>query len=131
MSLEGMVCPNCGAQLHFEGDKEYCFCSSCGTQVFKDDENTIKIKKTIINEDKAKIIEAENRIKELEFKERESIRNQKNLKFKLIIGLIVAVLYIALLAVTYINLGEFYPAMIVMFTVIVLMYYFLLRGNNK
>lgn len=40
MALESMKCPNCGAPLHFDNEnQEYCFCSSCGTQVYKEDKH--------------------------------------------------------------------------------------------
>lgn len=37
MKLEGMNCPNCGSPLNFTEDQDFCFCSHCGTQVYKDD----------------------------------------------------------------------------------------------
>jgi len=35
--MEALVCPNCGSPLHFEEAQEYCYCSHCGTQVYKED----------------------------------------------------------------------------------------------
>ena len=38
MKLESITCPKCGAPLHFDSEtQEYCFCSHCGTQVYKED----------------------------------------------------------------------------------------------
>ncbi|SFP86759.1 hypothetical protein SAMN04487928_11034 [Butyrivibrio proteoclasticus] len=93
MSLESMKCPECGAQLHFSEDQDFCFCSHCGTQVRKNSNNSIKIQKTIINRDEAKILEAENKIKEFEYRERMQKR-----KFKMIL-IIAAIIAIAIIAV--------------------------------
>jgi hypothetical protein len=38
--LETMNCPRCGAPLHFDNEEqEYCFCSHCGIQVYKEDKH--------------------------------------------------------------------------------------------
>lgn len=84
MELKGMTCPNCGSQLHFTEDQEYCFCSHCGTQVYKDNPN--KASFTYRTIDEAKIKEAEIRVKELELREREQKR-----KTRLIITAIIGI----------------------------------------
>lgn len=35
--VESLKCPECGAPLNFEKEQEYCFCSHCGHQVYKED----------------------------------------------------------------------------------------------
>lgn len=35
--LEVIKCPDCGSPLSFTEDQEYCFCSHCGSQVYKED----------------------------------------------------------------------------------------------
>ena len=37
MKLQGLNCPSCGSPLNFTEDQDFCFCSHCGTQVYKDD----------------------------------------------------------------------------------------------
>ena len=39
MKLDAMACPKCGAPLSFTEDQDFCYCSHCGMQVFKEDEN--------------------------------------------------------------------------------------------
>lgn len=39
MELKGMNCPKCGSPLNFSEDREFCYCSHCGTQVYKEDVN--------------------------------------------------------------------------------------------
>ena len=38
MTLIELECPNCGAALEYRDDKEYCFCSFCGTKLLIDRE---------------------------------------------------------------------------------------------
>jgi ribosomal protein S27E len=83
--LESMKCPDCGSQLHFDDEQDFCYCSHCGAQVFKDSKNNVKIEKTVIHRNEARIIEAENRIKELEFKEREQ---KRKFRFYLVITIL-------------------------------------------
>ena len=35
--LQTIKCPDCGSPLSFSEDQEYCFCSHCGSQVYKED----------------------------------------------------------------------------------------------
>lgn len=35
--VESIKCPECGAPLHFKKEQEFCFCSHCGHQVYKED----------------------------------------------------------------------------------------------
>lgn len=35
--LQTIKCPDCGSPLSFTDDQEYCFCSHCGSQVYKED----------------------------------------------------------------------------------------------
>ncbi len=73
MGLETMSCPKCGAPLHFDDPaQEYCFCSHCGTQVYKTDEN----KKTVTIRDEGKIKETELKEKRFEmFKQYLTLKN--------------------------------------------------------
>ena len=66
MSLESMVCPKCGAPLNFTEDQEYCFCSHCGTQVYKEDthfESRVDLKKHKLDK------ETEIKLKKMEYEE--------------------------------------------------------------
>jgi hypothetical protein len=80
MKLQTMICPKCSGQLYFEDDQDTCFCSNCGTQVFKSDKG--KRTYTYRTIDEAKIKEQEVKhdiaIKQLEFLE----RKEKNLSSK-------------------------------------------------
>ena len=54
--LESIKCPDCGAPLNFTDEQEYCFCSHCGAQIYKEDvhydkRHELKLKK-LENEDK-------------------------------------------------------------------------------
>lgn len=55
MSLESLNCPKCGAPLHFDNpEQEYCFCSHCGQQVYKQDihfDKRIEIEKMRLSEE--------------------------------------------------------------------------------
>ena len=56
-----MKCPNCNAQIIFNDENDYAFCSHCGTQVFKEN---VKINKNIninrtIDDAEVKRVEAE------------------------------------------------------------------------
>lgn len=57
MSLETMKCPSCGAPITFEKDRDFVFCSHCGAQVFKNDENKKEITYRTVDEAKIKEIE--------------------------------------------------------------------------
>lgn len=35
--LETLKCPECGGPLNFTDDQEFCYCSHCGHQVYKED----------------------------------------------------------------------------------------------
>lgn len=65
--IEKMVCPGCGAPLHFDDpEQEYCYCSHCGIQVYKDNNKKYYTYREIND---AKI--EEQKVKELEIKSRE------------------------------------------------------------
>lgn len=35
--IESLKCPECGGPLNFTDDQEFCYCSHCGHQVYKED----------------------------------------------------------------------------------------------
>lgn len=44
MQLIPLVCPSCNGNLTIESDREFCFCSYCGTRIAIEQPNVIKIK---------------------------------------------------------------------------------------
>lgn len=40
--IQKMFCPSCGAPIVFEEGKEDTFCSHCGCQLHRDDENIVR-----------------------------------------------------------------------------------------
>lgn len=90
MELISFNCPNCGAPVHIEADKDTCYCPNCGSQLYKDDPN----KKTFVFIDKAKIAETESneRIRHAE------LQHQSKLDYVKIAAIIIAliVLYLVL-----------------------------------
>ena len=72
MKIISLKCPNCQANISIEKGRDNIFCSYCGTQIFIDDE-TIKIKKHIIDEAKIKDVEAN---KEIRMRELDVIQNK-------------------------------------------------------
>lgn len=102
MELKGITCPKCGSQLNFTEDQDFCFCSHCGTQVYKEDSN--KASFTYRTIDEAKIKEAENKAKELEFKDKQAKRKLYLTLF--IIGVVVA--FLIFIIIVYFNLYKKY-----------------------
>lgn len=41
-TIEKMFCPSCGAPIVFEEGREDTFCSHCGAQLHRDDENVVR-----------------------------------------------------------------------------------------
>ncbi len=87
--LDAMKCPECGAQINFQEDQEFCYCSYCGTQVYRTNKNE---KRIIIHKiDDAKIKKEETKreieIEKLRHAERESKRN--NIMLMTMIGLMI------------------------------------------
>lgn len=76
MSLESMKCPSCGAPITFEKDRDFVFCSHCGTQVFKNDENKKEVTYRTIDEAK---------IKEYEYREKRDKQNSKDILIYILI----------------------------------------------
>ena len=107
MKLKGMVCPQCGSQLHFDNpEQEFCFCSHCGTQVFRDDKNrkyyTIrKIDDAQIEKHKA---EKEVKLSELELEDRKDQREKKENVIVLIAAFIPVLLLLSYSAFLFISM---------------------------
>lgn len=85
--LDAMKCPECGAQLNFKDDQEFCYCSYCGTQVYKTNKNEKRIIFQKINDAKIKKeeVKREIEIEKLKHEERESKRN--NIMLIIMMGL--------------------------------------------
>ena len=45
MKMYSLKCPDCGANLDFEGDREFIFCKYCGHKVMIDESDEIKLAK--------------------------------------------------------------------------------------
>lgn len=107
MKLKGMVCPQCGSQLHFDNtEQEFCFCSHCGTQVFRDDKNrkyyTIrKIDDAQIEKHKA---EKEVRLSELELEDRKDQREKKENMVGIVVVLVLLLIMFAFIAFLFISI---------------------------
>ena len=89
MSISTVVvkCPACGAELNVNSDREFSFCSYCGSKIMLNNENE-HIYRSI---DEARIKEAEIekmiRLKELEMEEQENARKRKSLAISFAIAL--------------------------------------------
>ena len=68
MSEQRMItCPNCGANLSIDDDRDIFFCEYCGTKIKKEsDHSYTKVEQEIRYIDEARLKEAELKIKELE-----------------------------------------------------------------
>ncbi len=68
MSEQRMItCPNCGANLSIDDDRDIFFCEYCGTKIRKEsDHSYTKVEQEIRYIDEARLKEAELKIKELE-----------------------------------------------------------------
>lgn len=47
MKVKVLKCPECGANIEFEEDRNFCFCSYCGCKIVIDDENKKNVTKNI------------------------------------------------------------------------------------
>lgn len=50
IKLTQMKCPNCGANLEFNGDRQQVFCTYCGTPIAITDENRTEVVTRTIDE---------------------------------------------------------------------------------
>ncbi len=84
MELQTMICPKCNGQLYFESGQDTCFCSHCGTQVFRNDSGKRTFTYRTIDEAKIKEHEIVHdiAIKQIEYKER---KEKKSFKQALIV----------------------------------------------
>lgn len=94
-----LTCPKCEATLSVNPNRDFLFCEYCGAKILLNDENTY----TIRHVDEAKIKQAETeqivRLKQLEIAERKAANRQKNLKLKIKLSLILAVVGALLMVV--------------------------------
>lgn len=66
-ALKNVTCPNCGANLSIDDDRDIFFCEYCGTKIRKESDHTYtKVEQEIRYIDEARLKEAELKIKELE-----------------------------------------------------------------
>ena len=66
-ALKNVTCPNCGANLRIDDDRDIFFCEYCGTKIRKEsDHSYTKVEQEIRYIDEARLKEAELKIKELE-----------------------------------------------------------------
>ena len=92
MSLESTKCPNCDAPVTFIENKDYVFCSHCGTQIYNPNKK-VTVNKNI---DVAKI-------KEIEYREKKDTERKESLKDKLpLLGrsAILSILFLAVVGYT-------------------------------
>lgn len=122
MSLEGMVCPACGAPISFENGRDYVFCSHCGVQVFKRDDNNKSL--TIRTIDDARILEASGKINSDEI-------GYKKFKIKALMISVIAMMTLIVCLLTYVFVGSEYVMVELFFAFDVFLYAGLLRNKNK
>ena len=67
--VETLKCPECGAPLNFEKEQEYCYCSHCGHQVYKED---VHYDRRMDYEDHKLDVDKELELAKLKKEERES-----------------------------------------------------------
>lgn len=96
-NLESMKCPECDAQLYFSDDQDFCYCSHCGTQVFKSNPN----KKTFTYR---KIDEAE--IEKLRYKKEKDRQNREEKQREFYNNLLYAVILFILIFVSILFFGH-------------------------
>ncbi len=103
MSEQRMItCPNCGANLRIDDDRDIFFCEYCGTKIRKEsDHSYTKVEQEIRYIDEARLKEAELKIKELESQNTPpSMKGAlKNLAiaFVYIIGMFIPLVLVAIL----------------------------------
>lgn len=102
-----LTCPNCGADLELTTDKDFCFCSFCGSRIMIDDgvqrtEYTKNVNYHKTYTDEARMQEAQSKeninIQKMAFEERQDKRNNRSLLF--IFLLWFGILLVVYLAVT-------------------------------
>lgn len=95
MELKGMTCPKCGATLNFTEDRDFCFCSHCGTQVYKEDKNNPTITYQEIDQAKIKDIELKN--KKFDY----WISNNEKLIKLILLAIVVAVAILVVMVIIF------------------------------
>ena len=79
--LEVIKCPDCGSPLSFTEDQEFCYCSHCGSQIYKED----------VHYDK----NMEYKLKKLEMEDRQDKRD--SVLLVVMVGLSLVIVLIALI----------------------------------
>lgn len=99
--LISVKCPECGATLNVEENREQAFCSYCGTKVLLHNENEHIFRHI----DEAGVKQAETdlivRMKQMEFAEKKRADAEKTKKLKIIISLIMASVGILMMVIGY------------------------------
>lgn len=72
MNIETFRCPNCGGEIKFLDNRDFVFCSYCGSQIYKDDGSKrirYDINKCVINEniDYTKMRVSDNELKDKKY----------------------------------------------------------------
>lgn len=92
ISFVSVKCPDCGATLEIENNRQQAFCTYCGTKVIihNDRERTYRY----VDEAEVKNAETERivRLKQLEFEEKQREEDAKTAKLKIKIASILAVI---------------------------------------
>lgn len=96
MRVYQMKCPACGGDIEIDENRDFCFCSYCGTKVHVDDgthrveiTKNINYHKTYTDEAKIRKIESEERLQERKFAAEQEERKSKKWKT---FGIVLAVL---------------------------------------
>ena len=99
MRLIELKCPNCGAAFQVDADRDFCFCSYCGTKSLIDNgTNRIIHVNTYHIQDDAKIKEAEGRVQiaqvQANVEVQKAVQENKKTAMTLIFTLIIAFMII-------------------------------------
>lgn len=88
-------CPDCGANLQIEADRQQAFCTYCGAKVVIYNENEHIFHR--IDDAELKQAETERMVqmKRIEFAEKKRIQKEKNKKIKIILSIILGIIGLA------------------------------------
>lgn len=79
INLFSMKCPDCGAELSVERDREFLFCQYCGAKILVNDENTFTVRH--VDEAELKKAETEHMVQMNEIKSERKLQGRDRLLF--------------------------------------------------
>ena len=96
--IKKMYCPSCGAPISFEEGREDTFCSHCGSQLHRDDDNIVRRMEHVERklEHEEKMMEYADRHEEREHESKKQIQDFK-MVIKYIIVMVIFMIVFTLL----------------------------------